>query len=120
LPLTVLGLRPAAQQQLDLLVTTDEWCCGCAEGLEPTLDRAQSHHLIGLQWRGKALRLDAAEIVVLEQSGTNVGSSIANVANTACSLSRSASIAISMSRGARVSGTPISASRRVLRGWQPR
>jgi hypothetical protein len=65
---TSLSSLPAAQEQVDLLLATDERRAGRAQRLEPTstmLGRTTSYACTRL---AKHLRLDTAEIAILEQS----------------------------------------------------
>ena len=63
-----LGARPAAQQQVDLFVATDQRAQrGSAQGLEPARDDARTQHLPGRHRRGDSFHLDGAEIAVLEE-----------------------------------------------------
>ena len=63
-----LGARPAAQQQVDLLVAADQrGQRRSAQRLEPARDDARTQHLPGRHRRGDALDLDGAEIAVLEE-----------------------------------------------------
>jgi hypothetical protein len=66
--IATLRLVPAAQEQVDLLVATDERGAGCAQRLEPALHRARTRHLVCLHPISEALRLDAAKIAILEQT----------------------------------------------------
>ena len=63
-----LGARPAAQQQVDLLVAADQrGQRRSAQCLEPARDDARTQHLPGRHRPGDALELDGAEIAALEQ-----------------------------------------------------
>ena len=63
-----LGARPAAQQQVDLLVAADQrGQRRSAQCLEPARDGTRTQHLPGRHRRGDALDLDGAEIAVLEE-----------------------------------------------------
>ena len=63
-----LGARPAPQQQLDLLVATDQRAQRrSAQRLEPARDGARPQHLPSRHRRGDALELDHAEIAVVEE-----------------------------------------------------
>src|SRR5215470_7950814 len=55
LPIPLLGLHPAAQQKLDVLVATDERRRCCTERLEPALHRALPDHPVGFNRGCKAL-----------------------------------------------------------------
>ena len=63
-----LGARPAAQQQVDLLVAANQpGQRRSAQRLEPARDGARTQYLPGRHRRGDALDLDGAEIAVLEE-----------------------------------------------------
>ena len=79
-----LRLVPAAQEQVDLLVAADERRAGRAQRLEPVLHRARTHHLVCLHPISEALRLDATEILVLEQPGQEPASCWANNHGAGC------------------------------------
>jgi hypothetical protein len=61
-----LGARPAAQQQVDFLVTADQpGQRRSVQGLEPALDDTRTHHLPSRDRRDDSLHLDGAEVAVL-------------------------------------------------------
>ena len=69
LAVACLGPRPAAQQQVDLLVAADQRAqCRSAQGLEPALDDAGTQHLPSRHRRGDTFHLDGGKVAVLEES----------------------------------------------------
>ena len=63
-----LGARPAAQQQIDLLVAANQLGqCRSAQRLEPARDDTGTQHLPSRHRRGDAFHLDDAQIAVLEE-----------------------------------------------------
>jgi len=68
LPVTRFGVRPAAQEQIDLLVAADQWSQSrSAQCLEPARDDTLAQYLPGRHRLGDPLHLDGAEIAVLEE-----------------------------------------------------
>src|SRR5215831_21417765 len=68
LAVTGLGARPAAQEQLDLLVAPDERAQRrAAQCFESADDSACTQHLCSRHRRSDALDLDGAEVAVLEK-----------------------------------------------------
>ena len=63
-----LGARPAAQQQIDLLVAADQRAQRrSAQRLEPAFDETLSQHLPTTHRLGAAVGFDRAEIAAVEQ-----------------------------------------------------
>jgi len=74
-----LRTHPAPKQQMNFLVTADQWAqCRSAQRLEPALDDAGTKHLPGRHRRGDALDLEGAQITVLEQIANQPASACAN------------------------------------------
>ena len=61
-------LTPAAQQQVEFFLATDEWRFARAQRLEAAGDAALAEHLPHLSGAGKALKVLPAEIAHLEQA----------------------------------------------------
>src|SRR6516225_8238990 len=63
-----LGARPAAQQQVDLLIAANQWAQRrSAQRLEPALDDALSQHLPAADRLVAAGRVDYADLAAFEQ-----------------------------------------------------
>ena len=68
LAISPLGACPTAQQQVDLLVASNQpGQCRPAQRLEPARDGAWAQHLPGRHRRREALQRDRAEIAVFEE-----------------------------------------------------
>ena len=63
-----LRLRPAAEQQVDLLVAANQRRDGPVQCLEPAFGHARANHLPDRHVLGEALKGDVAEIAILEQA----------------------------------------------------
>src|SRR6516164_11343512 len=63
-----LGARPAAQQQIDLLLAANQRAqCRSAQRLEPALDDTLPQHLPAADRLGAARGFDCAELAAVEQ-----------------------------------------------------
>src|ERR1700757_4729491 len=62
------GLLPAAHQQLDLLITAEQWCSGHAQGLEAAIDGARTDDSPDRYRRAEAFDGHAAESEIFEES----------------------------------------------------
>src|SRR5215471_15735311 len=68
LPVAALGLCPSANEQVDLLVATNEGSRCRAHRFKPALDTARAQHLPRGDILGEALQGDVPEVAVLEQA----------------------------------------------------
>ena len=73
-----LRLPPAPQQQLDLLLATDQRRqVGRMMRLEPALDAARAEHLGDLHRRRQSFERDATEIVIVEKAADETSRAVA-------------------------------------------
>src|ERR1700741_5182327 len=61
-------LLPPAHQQLDLLITAEQWCSGYAQGLEAAIDRARAHDSPSRHWVAEAFDGHAPESEIFEET----------------------------------------------------
>ena len=62
-----LGLRPPTHQKIDLLVSTDERSCPCAQCLEATLYSAWPQNGPGVQWLNNTFEVLCSEVLQLKE-----------------------------------------------------
>jgi hypothetical protein len=73
-----LRLLPASQEQIKLLLASDQRSGRRTQSFEAALHRTWAHHLVGLHPIGKALCLDATEITVLKETAEQTAGGCVN------------------------------------------